>query len=56
MESKAIWKSELITQETVGQSVEIDIDITGAKKLYLVATYDEGARTSHNANWIEPQT
>jgi hypothetical protein len=55
MESKAIWKSELITQDTPNQSVDIDIDITGAKKLYLVATYDEGIRASHNADWIEPK-
>jgi alpha-galactosidase len=52
---KAIWKSDLITQDTPGQSVDIDIDITGAKKLYLVTTYDDGGRfESHNADWIEP--
>ena len=55
-QSKALWKSELITEETPGQSVEIDIDITGAKKLYLVATFDDGGRfASHNCDWIEPQ-
>jgi hypothetical protein len=55
VESKALWKSDLITQDTPGQSVDIDIDITGAKKLYLVTTYDEGERASHNADWIEPR-
>jgi len=54
-ESKAVYKSDLITQDTPGQSVDIDIDINGAKKLYLVATYDGGDRmTSHNCDWIEP--
>jgi hypothetical protein len=56
MEAKAIWNSNLITQETPGQSVDIDLDIEGAKKLYLVTTYDEGARfASHNGDWIEPK-
>ncbi len=53
-ESKAIWQSDLITQDTPGQSVDIDIDISGESKLYLVVTYDEGPGMSHNADWIEP--
>jgi alpha-galactosidase len=53
---KAIWKSDLITNETPGQSVDLDVDITGAKKLYLVATYDDNGRfESHDADWIEPK-
>ena len=51
---KAVWKSEVITQDTPGQSVDVDIDITGATKLYLAATFDEGPRSNHNADWIEP--
>jgi alpha-galactosidase len=55
VESKAIWKSGIITQETPGQCVDIDIDITGAKKLYLVSTYeDELGFGQHNCDWIEP--
>jgi len=55
VESKAIWKSELITQETPGQSVDIDLDITGAKKLYLVTTFDDVIGFGrHNCDWIEP--
>jgi hypothetical protein len=54
-ESKAVWKSENITNATPGQSVDIDIDITGAKKLVMVATFDEAERFgSHNINWIDP--
>jgi len=55
VESKAIWKSELITQETPGQSVDIDLDIAGARKLFLVATYDDLlGYGKHNCDWIEP--
>jgi hypothetical protein len=50
-----VYKSSLITQNTSGQAVDIDIDVTGAKKLFLVVTYDEGTRSSHNADWIEPK-
>ncbi|HEY5471148.1 MAG TPA: NPCBM/NEW2 domain-containing protein [Bacteroidales bacterium] len=52
--TKAVYKSNLITQDTPEQAVDIDIDVTGARKLYLVVTYDEGVRASPNADWIEP--
>ena len=56
VESKAIWKSEQITQETADQSVDVDIDITGAKKLYLVTSFDDVIGfASHNSDWIEPK-
>jgi alpha-galactosidase len=56
VESKSIWKSETITQETPGQSIDVDIDITGAKKLYLVATYDDIVGFGrHNCDWIAPK-
>jgi hypothetical protein len=56
VESKAIWKSEQITPETTGQSADIDIDITGARKLYLVATYDDVIGFArHDCDWIEPK-
>lgn len=55
-ESKAIWKSDQITQEAADQSVDVDIDITGAKKLYLVTSYDDVVGfASHNCDWIEPK-
>ncbi len=54
-ESKTVWKSDIITQDTPDQSVDIDIDISGAKKLYLVTTYDDDTGFSnHNCDWIEP--
>jgi alpha-galactosidase len=55
VESKAIWKSEQITQEAADQSVDVDIDISGAKKLYLVTSFDDVIGfASHNSDWIEP--
>jgi alpha-galactosidase len=56
VESKSVWKSEQVTLETPGQSVDIDINISGAKKLYLVATYDDVIGFArHNCDWIEPK-
>lgn len=53
-EEKAIWNSELISKATAGQSVLADIDISGAKKLYLVVN-DGGDKTDwDHANWVEP--
>jgi alpha-galactosidase len=53
-EEKALWNSGLITKATLGQSTTVDIDISGAKKLYLVVN-DGGDKTDwDHANWIEP--
>ena len=53
-ESKAIFKSDMITKETKGHAVDIDVDITGAKKLYLVASQGDQEYLQHSADWIEP--
>jgi hypothetical protein len=56
VENKAVWKSEQITQESADQSIDINIDITGSKKLYLVTSYDDVIGfASHNCDWIEPK-
>ena len=56
VDSKAIWKSGQITNDAPDQSAGIDIDITGAKKLYLVTSFDDIIGfASHNCDWIEPQ-
>jgi alpha-galactosidase len=55
VESKAIWNSGQLTNESENQSIDVDIDITGAKKLYLVTSYDDVIGfSSHNCDWIEP--
>ncbi len=56
VESKAIWKSEQITNDAADQSVIVDIDITGASELYLVTSFDDVIGfASHNCDWIEPK-
>ena len=53
-EEKALWNSGLITKTTPGQSAKVDVNISGAKKLYLVVN-DGGDKTDwDHANWIEP--
>jgi alpha-galactosidase len=53
-EEKALWNSGLITKTTPGHSAKVDVNITGAKKLYLVVN-DGGDKTDwDHANWIEP--
>ncbi len=54
-ESLAIYSSELLTYKTGNQSVEIKVDIKGAKKLYLVVA--DGGNGNHwdHADWIEPK-
>ena len=54
IEEKAVWNSGLITKETPGHSKLADVDITGAKKLYLVVN-DGGDKTDwDHADWIAP--
>jgi len=56
VESKAIWNSGHLTNESDNQSVEVDLDITGAKKLFLVTSFEDVIGfSSHNCDWIEPK-
>ncbi|WP_281636594.1 NPCBM/NEW2 domain-containing protein [Flavobacterium marginilacus] len=53
-EEKAVWNSEIISRSTPKQSTTVNIDITGAKKLYLVVN-DAGDNTDwDHADWINP--
>jgi len=55
VESKAIWNSGHLTNDSENQSIDVDIDITGAKKLYLVTSFEDVIGfASHNCDWIEP--
>lgn len=53
-EKKAIWKSEVVTRNTPEHSVAVDVALSGAKKLYLVATVGDVAYDNHNSDWIDP--
>ncbi|MDP4292163.1 MAG: NPCBM/NEW2 domain-containing protein, partial [Bacteroidota bacterium] len=54
-ENNALWKSGLITQTTPNQSVDIDLDLKGAQKLWLVTTDNGEEFQKHIADWIEPE-
>jgi hypothetical protein len=55
LESKALWNSKLITHKTGEQSSEVNVNIKGAKKLYLVVTDGEDGSHWDHADWIEPK-
>ncbi len=52
---KAIFRSELITRETPGHGVEIDVDITNAQKLFLIADIGNDDFTADHFDWSEPR-
>ena len=54
IEEKALWKSGLINRSTPNQSKEVDIDIAGARKLYLVVTNGGDNIDWDHADWIAP--
>lgn len=54
IDEKAAWKSGIINKTTAGQQASVDLDITSAKKLYLVVT-DGGDNTDwDHGDWINP--
>ncbi|MEI6950495.1 NPCBM/NEW2 domain-containing protein [Paraflavisolibacter sp. H34] len=53
LEEKAIWKSGPVNREA--QSKEVDVDITGAQKLYLVVTNGGDNIDWDHADWIAPR-
>lgn len=54
-EPAAKYHSPLVTPQTPGQAVDMDVDITSAKQLWLVV--DDGGDTCWNdhADWAEPR-
>jgi alpha-galactosidase len=55
IESKALWNSKLITYRPGEQSANVNVDISGAKKLYLVVTNGGDGNNWDHADWIEPK-
>jgi beta-galactosidase len=55
IEKNARWNSKIVTYKPGDQSVKVSVDITGAKKLFLVVT--DGGDSHHwdHADWIEPK-
>jgi len=53
-ESAAAWSSGVVSRQTPGQNKALDVDITGASKLYLNAR-DGGDDTAwDHADWLDP--
>lgn len=55
IEERAVYQSPLVTRRTEGQGVKVDVDISGAKKLFLVITDGDGDGFGDHADWIEPR-
>ena len=53
-ESLAIWKSPVLTRESTQQCVDVNADITGAKRLFLVVTDAGDGINCDHADWLEP--
>jgi len=54
VEEKAIWNSGVIDRDTKEHSKDVDIDISGAKKLYLVVTDGGDNIDWDHGDWIQP--
>lgn len=54
-EPKPRFDSKLVTPRTPGHAVDVDVDITGAKQLYLVVTDGGNGYSCDWADWAEPR-
>ena len=52
---KPRFASKVITSQTPGHAVEVDVDISGAKQLYLVVTDGGNGYGCDWADWAEPR-
>ncbi len=52
---KALFSSAVITADTAGHAVDIDVDVTGATQLFLVVTEGGDGYASDWADWAEPR-
>jgi len=53
--TRAAFQSGLVTRQTPGQAVDIDVDITGARKLFLVVNDGGDGFECDHADWLEPR-
>ncbi len=49
-----LWQSDIVTSATPGQAVDFDVDLRGAKKIWLVVD-DEGSLERDWAAWVSPR-
>jgi alpha-galactosidase len=51
---KALWSSGLVTRQTQGQQVALELEISGAEKLYLAVGNGGDNIDWDHADWIDP--
>ncbi|MGN6553148.1 MAG: NPCBM/NEW2 domain-containing protein [Verrucomicrobiota bacterium] len=51
----AAWSSSVVSRQTPGHAVDVNVDIAGAKELYLVAGQGGDDFTCDHADWVEPR-
>ena len=49
------FDSKIVSAQTKGHAVDVDVDITGAKSLFLVATDGGDGFGCDWADWVEPK-
>ena len=54
-QAEPIFSSELITTATKGHAIDVDVDISGARELYLVVTDGGNSFSCDWADWAEPR-
>jgi len=54
-DEKQLFQSPLVTTATPGHAVDIDCDLKGGKKLFLIVTDGGDGPASDWANWMEPR-
>ena len=52
---KPLFSTKLLTVQTPGHSVDVDVDLTGAKQMFLVVTDGGNGFTADWADWAEPR-
>ncbi|MBN1466139.1 NPCBM/NEW2 domain-containing protein [candidate division KSB1 bacterium] len=54
-EQRAAWTSEIVSAKDPAHSVDVEVDISGAHKLYLVVSDGGDGNAWDHADWIEPK-
>ncbi len=53
--ARPIFSSDVVTSSTPGHSIDVNVDITGAEKLFLVVTDGRNGFACDWADWAEPR-
>ena len=54
-DAKPLFSSKVVDEGTPGHAVDIDVDVTGSKELYLVVTDGGDGFSADWADWAEPR-